>query len=70
MDALHRDMGQAGLIAGQTVRLEQRWAGGQPDRLLVFAKELIALDPAVIVAVARPSIEAARSASMPQCWSG
>jgi putative ABC transport system substrate-binding protein len=64
MDALRRDMGTAGLIDGKTVRVEERWAGGEPSRLLTLAKELVALDPALIIAVARPSIDAVRSVSM------
>jgi putative ABC transport system substrate-binding protein len=46
------------------VRVEERWAGGEPGRLLTLAKELVALDPALIIAVARPSIDAVRSVSM------
>ena len=64
MDALRRDMGAAGLIDGKTVRVEERWAGGEPGRLLTLAKELVALDPAMIIAVARPSIDAVRTVSM------
>ena len=61
MDALRRDMGVAGLIDGQTVHVEERWGGGDQDRVLTLAKELVALDPAVILAVARPSLEALHS---------
>ena len=64
MDALRRDMGGAGLIDGKTVRVEERWGGGEPERLRTFAKELVALDPVLIIAVARPSIDAVRSVSM------
>lgn len=63
MDALRRDMGAAGLIDGQTVRVEERWAGGEQGRLPALAEELVALDPALIIAVARPSIDAVRSVS-------
>ena len=58
MDALRRDMGEAGLINGQTVRLEERWGGGEPARVTALARDLVALGPAVIIAVARASIEA------------
>ena len=61
MDALRRDMGEAGLIDGQTVRVEERWGGGVQARLPALAKEILALDPTVVIAVARPSIEAFRS---------
>ena len=64
MDALRRDIGEMRLIGGQTVRVEERWAGGEAGRLPELARELVALDPAVIVAVARPSMEAVRALSM------
>jgi putative ABC transport system substrate-binding protein len=63
MDALLRDMGKVHLIYGQPVRVEERWAGGEPGRVLTLAKELVALDPMVIIAVARPAIEAVRLVS-------
>jgi len=63
MDALRRDMGAAGLIDGKTVRVEERWAGGEQERLPMLARELVALDPALIIAVARPSIDAVWSIS-------
>jgi putative ABC transport system substrate-binding protein len=58
MDALRRDMGEAGLIDGKAVRLEERWGGGDPGRVAALARELVALGPAVIIAVARSSIDA------------
>ena len=58
MEALRRDMGVAGLIDGQSVRVEERWGGGEQGRVPALARELVALDPAVIIAVARPSLEA------------
>ena len=64
MDALRRDMGAAGLVDGKTVRVEERWGDGEPGRVPMLAKELLALDPAVIIAVARPSIDALRALSM------
>ncbi|MFO1083127.1 MAG: ABC transporter substrate-binding protein [Reyranellaceae bacterium] len=64
MAALRRDIGEMSLIDGQTVRVEERWADGEPDRLPTLARELVALDPAVIIAVARASIEAVRAVSM------
>lgn len=63
MDSLRRDMGAAGLIDGQTVRVEERWAASDQVRLLAFAKELVSFDPVLIIAIARPSIEAIRRVS-------
>ena len=64
MDALRRDMGEAGLIDGRTVRVEERWGGGEPARVPTLARELVALEPAVIIAVARASMDAVRAASL------
>ena len=61
MDALRRDMLEQGSVDGVAVRLEERWGGGQP--MLPLAKELVALGADVIIAVARPSIDAARAAT-------
>ena len=58
MNALRRDMGDQGLVNGQTVQLVERWGEGKPERLQQGARELVERRPDVIVAVARPSIEA------------
>jgi putative ABC transport system substrate-binding protein len=62
-DALKRDLVEQGRMAGQPVVLEERWAEGQLDRLPALARDLIALGPGVIIAVARPAIDAVRQAS-------
>jgi putative ABC transport system substrate-binding protein len=64
MDVLRSDMGTAGLIDGQTVRVEERWGDSQPARIPTLARELVALQPTLIIAVARASIDAVRAASM------
>jgi putative ABC transport system substrate-binding protein len=58
MEALRRDMGRQGFVDGQTVHIEERWGEGKPERLQQGARDLVAQDPEVIVAVARPSIDA------------
>jgi putative ABC transport system substrate-binding protein len=45
------------------VKLEARWARGRPELLPQLTQELIQLRPAILVATARPSIEAARAAT-------
>jgi ABC-type uncharacterized transport system substrate-binding protein len=53
-----------GYIEGQTVGIEYRWANGDYERLPALARELIALNPAVIVAAGGiGSARAARSAT-------
>jgi ABC-type uncharacterized transport system substrate-binding protein len=62
-DGLREGLREAGYVEGQSVKLEARWARGQPEILPQLTRELIALRPAILVATARPSIEAARAAT-------
>jgi ABC-type uncharacterized transport system substrate-binding protein len=52
-----------GHIEGQTYRLEERYAEGNPARLAVLAAELVALRPDVLVAVADDAVRAAKTAT-------
>src|SRR6476646_412127 len=57
-----------GYIDGKTVKIEYRWAQGHYDQLRKLAGELVALNPAIIVAAGgAPSARAAKSvtASIP-----
>lgn len=64
IDALRRDMGDQGLIDGQTVRIEERWAEGRPEYLRQAARELVVeLKADVVVAVARASTDAVLAVS-------
>jgi putative ABC transport system substrate-binding protein len=51
---------ELGYIDGRNVVIEERFANGRPDRLLMLARELVGLKVSVIVAVALPAIQAAR----------
>lgn len=48
---------------GRNVVIDYRWAEGQFDRLPALAGELVALNPAVIVAIAPPTARAAQQAT-------
>ena len=63
LDALHAGLRDLGYVEGRTVKVEARWARGKPETLPRLTQELIQLRPAVLVATARPSIEAARAAT-------
>jgi putative ABC transport system substrate-binding protein len=62
-DALRDGLRDAGYIEGQSVKLEARWANGNPALLPQLARDLVQLRAALIVATARPSIEATRAAT-------
>src|SRR6476660_10464645 len=51
-----------GYVDGKSARIEYRWANGQYDQLRKLASELVALNPAIIVAAGgAPSARAAKS---------
>jgi putative tryptophan/tyrosine transport system substrate-binding protein len=62
-DALGQGLRDVGYIEGETVKIEARWARGNPDTLPQLTRELIQLHADVLVPAARPSIEAARAAT-------
>jgi putative ABC transport system substrate-binding protein len=61
--ALGRGLNEIGLIEGQNVTIESRWAEGRYDRLPMLADELIRRPVTVIVASAPPAALAARAAT-------
>ena len=62
-DALRMGLRDAGLGRDETIKIEARWARGEPTTLAQMAEELVRLRVAVLVVTARPSIEAARAAT-------
>jgi putative ABC transport system substrate-binding protein len=60
-DALGQGLRDVGYVEGENVKIEARWARGNPDTLPQLTRELIQLHTDVLVATARPSIEAARA---------
>jgi putative ABC transport system substrate-binding protein len=63
LDALREGFRDVGYVEGETVKLEARWGRGKPEMLAQLAKELVQLRVDILIAVARPSIEAARAAT-------
>jgi putative ABC transport system substrate-binding protein len=51
VDALRRGLHEAGLVEGQNVAIEFRWARGQYERLPALASDLVGRGVAVLVAV-------------------
>src|SRR5437588_9406820 len=62
-NALREGLRETGYVEGDNVKVEARWARGRPELLPRLTQELIQLRPAILIATARPSIEAARSAT-------
>jgi len=52
---------EAGYVDGQNVSIEQKWAGGRPDRLPELAAELVKKNPVVIATAGPYSVLAARA---------
>ena len=48
---------ELGWTDGRNVRIDYRWGAGDPERNAKYAAELIALDPAVILATGLPTVE-------------
>jgi putative ABC transport system substrate-binding protein len=63
--ALLEQLQQLGWTEDQNLRIDRRWAAGEPERTRKFAQELVALQPDVIVsqntAAVPPLIEATRT---------
>ena len=47
---------QLGWTNGRNIRIDYRWTAGATDRIPIFAKELVQLEPDVIVGQATPSV--------------
>src|ERR1700746_3269314 len=60
---LRQGLRDEGYIEGENIRLDTRWGRGKPEAMLQLARELVRGGADIIVATARPSIEAARAAS-------
>jgi putative tryptophan/tyrosine transport system substrate-binding protein len=52
--ALIQGLQALGWTEGRNVRIEKRWAGGSVDAMKALARELVALEPNVIVVVSTP----------------
>jgi putative tryptophan/tyrosine transport system substrate-binding protein len=62
--AFHQGLIEAGVSAGSSLRIENRWAEGQYDRLPALAADLIEHRVGIIVAVYLVAARAAKAASL------
>ena len=58
---LHQALAELGWVDGRNLRIDHRWAAGDPRRLTAFAKELLGLQPDVVVGHTTPSVIALRN---------
>ena len=63
LSGFRHGLSELGWTDGGNVRLEVRWAGGNVDRLRMFAKELVDLQPDVILATSTPATAALQQAT-------
>src|SRR5262249_26733714 len=63
VESFREGMRQAGQVEGRTFRLDTRFAGGDPDRLLAQVRDSIATRPAVIVVAGLIAARHARDAT-------
>jgi putative ABC transport system substrate-binding protein len=56
--AFRKRLDDLGWVDGRNIRLDYRWASGNVERLQFFAKELVALNPDLLVAISTPATAA------------
>jgi len=56
--AFRNKLDELGWIDGRTVHIDYRWGAGSLDRLQLFAKELVRLNPEVLVGITTPATAA------------
>jgi putative ABC transport system substrate-binding protein len=60
VEALEQGFYELGWIKGRNLQLDYRWTAGDPDRALLFAKEIVELKPDLIVVHSTPAVKALR----------
>ena len=56
--AFRKRLDELGWTDGRNIRLDYRWGAGSVDRVQLFAKELVQLNPEVLIAVSTPATAA------------
>jgi putative ABC transport system substrate-binding protein len=60
VEALEQGLHELGWVKGRNLQLDYRWTAGDPDRAELFAKEIVALKPDLIVVHSTPGVKALR----------
>src|SRR5690349_25176026 len=58
LSQLTQALAERGWIAGRNVRMEIRWGGGDVNRIRTFARDLVALQPDVLLTQGTPATAA------------
>jgi putative tryptophan/tyrosine transport system substrate-binding protein len=59
--ALHQALAELGWVDGRNLRIDHRRAAGDPRRLIAFAKEMLGLQPDVVIGHTTPAVIALRN---------
>jgi ABC-type uncharacterized transport system substrate-binding protein len=60
VSAFREALREAGWVDGRNIRIEYRWAAGDPDRIRAYAAEIVGLAPEAILANSTPVLAALR----------
>jgi ABC-type uncharacterized transport system substrate-binding protein len=63
IEAFHQGLQDLGWVGGRNIFIEQRFAGGQFDKLPALAAELVGLNPDVLVVSGAPAAHAAKNST-------
>lgn len=58
--AFEQALGRSGWVEGKNIRIDYRFAGGDPTLFKTYAEELVGLAPDVLLAAATPGVAALR----------
>jgi len=61
--AFRRGLQELGWVEGRKLRIDYRWATGEPNRARALARELVTLEPDVILANGTPALSALQKAT-------
>jgi putative ABC transport system substrate-binding protein len=61
--AMRQKLESLGWVEGRNIRIDYRWAGGDPEKTRTFARELIGMTPSVIVTSTNQVTEIVRRAT-------
>jgi putative ABC transport system substrate-binding protein len=60
VEALEQGFQEVGWVRGRNLGLDYRWTAGDPDRARLFAKQIVELNPNLIVVHSTPAVKALR----------